>query len=159
MFYCLLDINVSISGNRLSTSVHYKPTDSHSYLLHSSSHLAHVKNSIPYSQFLRLSRLCGVADVAASLIEVALHIDSKHCSCLVSSHHCCAVMVDGVWCKSCTSAFPCSSLQCVDHQRSQSTAFSLLQTLYLQTVSFSRIVRTRSSYETSSIKCKPKYAA
>ena len=38
-----LDINVSISGNRLSTSVHYKPTDSHSYLLHSSSHPAHVK--------------------------------------------------------------------------------------------------------------------
>ena len=52
-----LDINVLISGNRLSTSVHYKPTDSHSYLLHSSSHPAHVKNSIPYSQFLRLRRL------------------------------------------------------------------------------------------------------
>ena len=52
-----LDINVSISGNRLSTSVHYKPTDSHSYLLHS--HPAHVKNSIPYSQFRRLRRLCS----------------------------------------------------------------------------------------------------
>ena len=33
-----LDIKVSINGNGLSTSVHYKPTDSHSYLLHSSSH-------------------------------------------------------------------------------------------------------------------------
>ena len=44
-----LDINVSISGNRLSTSVHYKPTDSHSYLLHSSSHPANVKNSINVS--------------------------------------------------------------------------------------------------------------
>ena len=54
-----LDINVSIIGNRLSTSMHYKPTDSHSYLLHSSSHPAHVKNSIPYSQFLRLRRLCS----------------------------------------------------------------------------------------------------
>ena len=31
------------------TSVHYKPTDSHSYLLY----------SIPYSQFLRLRRLCS----------------------------------------------------------------------------------------------------
>ena len=49
-----LDIKVSISGNGLCTSVHYKPTDSHSYLLHSSSHPSHVKNSIPYSQFLRL---------------------------------------------------------------------------------------------------------
>ena len=33
--------------------------DSHSYLLHSSSHPAHVKNSIPCSQFLRLRRLCS----------------------------------------------------------------------------------------------------
>ena len=54
-----LDIHVSISGNRLSTSVHYKPTDSHSYLLHSSSHPAHVKSFIPDSQFLRLRRLCS----------------------------------------------------------------------------------------------------
>ena len=54
-----LDIKVSISGNGLCTSVHYKPTDSHSYLLHSSSHPSYVKNSIPYSQFLRLRRLCS----------------------------------------------------------------------------------------------------
>ena len=46
-----LDIKVSISGNGLCTSVHYKPTDSHSYLLHSS--------SIPYFQFLRLRCLCS----------------------------------------------------------------------------------------------------
>ena len=55
-----LDIKVSIIGNGLCTSVHYKPTDSHSYLLHSSSHPSHVKNSIPYSQFLRLRRLCSM---------------------------------------------------------------------------------------------------
>ena len=54
-----LDIKVSISGNGLCTSVHYKSTDSHSYLLHSSSHPSHVKNSIPYSQFLRIRRLCS----------------------------------------------------------------------------------------------------
>ena len=44
-----LDIKVSIEGNGLCTSVHYKPTDSRSYLLYSSSHPSHVKNSIPYS--------------------------------------------------------------------------------------------------------------
>ena len=49
-----LDIKVSISGNGLCTSVQYKPTDSHSYFLHSSS-----QNAIPYSQFLRLRHLCS----------------------------------------------------------------------------------------------------
>ena len=56
-----LDIRVSIAGDDFCTSVHYKPTDSHGYLLYSSSHPSHVKNSIPYSQFLtlRLRRLCS----------------------------------------------------------------------------------------------------
>ena len=54
-----LDIKLSINDNGLSTSVHYKPTDSHNYLLHSSSHPQHVKNAIPFSQFLRLRRLCS----------------------------------------------------------------------------------------------------
>ena len=52
-----LDILVSINGNKLSTSVFYKPTDSHSYLLFSSSHPNHTKRSIPFSQFLRLRRI------------------------------------------------------------------------------------------------------
>ncbi len=54
-----LDILISINGNRLVTSVFYKPTDSHSYLLYSSSHPNHTKRSIPFSQFLRLRRLCS----------------------------------------------------------------------------------------------------
>ena len=53
-----LDIKVSIEGNGLCTSVHYKPTDSDVYLLYSSSHPSHVKNSIPYYQFL-IRRLCS----------------------------------------------------------------------------------------------------
>ena len=58
-FLAFLDIKISIEGNGLCTSVYYKPTDSHSYLLYSSSHPSHVKNSIPFSQFLRLRRLCN----------------------------------------------------------------------------------------------------
>ena len=54
-----LDINISVQNNKLATSVLYKPTDSHSYLLYSSSHPSHVKDSILYSQFLRLRRLCS----------------------------------------------------------------------------------------------------
>ena len=38
-----LDILVFINGNALSTSVSYKPTDIHSYLLFSSSHPSHTK--------------------------------------------------------------------------------------------------------------------
>ena len=53
-----LDIKISIEGSGLCTSVYYKPTDSHSYLWYSSSQPAHVKNFIPFSQFLRLRRLC-----------------------------------------------------------------------------------------------------
>ena len=54
-----LNINISVQDNKLATSVDYKPTDSHSYLFYSSSHPSHVKDSIPYSQFLRLRRLCS----------------------------------------------------------------------------------------------------
>ena len=54
-----LDISVSINGDALATSVSYKPTDSHSYLLFSSSHPNHTKQSIPYSQVLHLRRLCS----------------------------------------------------------------------------------------------------
>ena len=54
-----LHINISVQDNNLATSVYYKPTDSHSYLLYSSSHPSHVKDPIPYSQFLRLRRLCS----------------------------------------------------------------------------------------------------
>ena len=49
-----LEIKFSINNNGLSTSVHYTLTDSHT-----SSHPQHIKNSIPFHQFLRLKRLCG----------------------------------------------------------------------------------------------------
>ena len=54
-----LDILVTINGNRLVTFVFYKSTAYHSYLLYSSSHPNYTKRSIPFSQFLRLRRLCS----------------------------------------------------------------------------------------------------
>ena len=54
-----LDLKLSINENGLSASVQCKPTNSHNYLLHSSSHPQHVKNAIPISQFHRLRRLCS----------------------------------------------------------------------------------------------------
>ena len=86
-----LDIKVSISGNVLCTSVHYKPTDSHSYLLYSSSHPSHVKNSIPYSQFLRLRRLCSDdSDFSSKSEEMCQSFEKRGypVSVVKAGHHC-----------------------------------------------------------------------
>ena len=55
----LLDIMLTVSGNHIDTSVFYKPTDSHCYLTYSSSHPTKTRDSIPFSQFLRIRRLCS----------------------------------------------------------------------------------------------------
>ena len=57
-----LDIDVSIKGSTLTTSVHYKPTDAHTYLNYESSHPPKCKDSIPYSQLVRLRRICKQDD-------------------------------------------------------------------------------------------------
>ena len=57
-----LDIKLSIENRGVSTSVYYKPTDSHAYLHYHSNRSSSCKNAIPYSQFLRLCRLCSETD-------------------------------------------------------------------------------------------------
>ena len=54
-----LDFCLKPVPDRLLTSVHYKDTDTHSYLNYTSSHPARGKNSIPYSQLPRLRRICS----------------------------------------------------------------------------------------------------
>ena len=54
-----LDLNVSLSGNKLSVDFHTKSTDKHQYLHYISVHPAHSKSSIIYSQTLRMSRICS----------------------------------------------------------------------------------------------------
>ncbi|XP_070189013.1 uncharacterized protein [Littorina saxatilis] len=54
-----LDISVSLKDGYLQTDLYSKPTDSHAYLCQNSCHPAHVKRNLPYSQFLRLRRLCS----------------------------------------------------------------------------------------------------
>ena len=54
-----LDLCFKPVSDRLLTSIHYKDTDTHSYLNYTSSHPTRCKNSIPYSQFLRLRRICS----------------------------------------------------------------------------------------------------
>ena len=54
-----LDINISLKDGFLTTDVFTKPTDSHAYLHHRSCHPRHCVENIPFSQFLRLRRLCS----------------------------------------------------------------------------------------------------
>lgn len=55
-----LDVKVFKDENGyISTDLYTKPTDSHLYLHYSSFHPKHQKRSLPYSQALRLRRICS----------------------------------------------------------------------------------------------------
>ena len=51
------DLDVSLENSSITTDLHTKSTDCHQYLHCSSSHPDHIKNSIIYSQILRLSNI------------------------------------------------------------------------------------------------------
>ena len=53
-----LDLNLSLSGNKLTTDLHTKSTVKHQYSHYTSVYPAHTKRSIIYSQALRMSRIC-----------------------------------------------------------------------------------------------------
>ena len=53
-----LDLNVSLENGCITTDLYTKSTDCHQYLHCSSAHPDHLKNSIIYSQALRLSNIC-----------------------------------------------------------------------------------------------------
>ena len=73
-----LDLCLTISDARITTTIHYKPTDTHSYLDYSSSHPPHCKKAIPYSQFLRLQRICSDDDVyVAKAKEMASFFENR----------------------------------------------------------------------------------
>lgn len=54
-----LDTTVFLDGNTLYTDLYTKPTDTHQYLSPDSCHPRHCTTSIPYSQSLRLRRICS----------------------------------------------------------------------------------------------------
>ena len=86
-----LDIKVVIEGDWLCTGVHYKPADSHSYLLYSSSHPSHVKNSIPYSPFLRPRCICSDnSDLSLKSEEMCNFVNKRGypASVVQAGHHC-----------------------------------------------------------------------
>ena len=57
------------SNSNISTDVYQKPTDTHPYLHWTSAHPPHLKHSIPYSQALRLRRICTSTNVSEQRIR------------------------------------------------------------------------------------------
>ena len=77
-----LDICMKPQGNRITTSIHYKATDSHSFLNFTSSHPPYsCKSCTPYSQFLRLRKICS--DDSDFDIEAA-RMETSFCSTRMS---------------------------------------------------------------------------
>ena len=54
-----LDLIITLSEQKLKTTIHVKSTDHNQYLLYASSHPEHTKRSIVFSETLRISRLCS----------------------------------------------------------------------------------------------------
>ena len=72
-----LDIKLKINNHSIQTSVHYKETDTHNYLHHTSLHPDHCKQAIPYSQLLQLRRICSDNDDFAAR-ATGMKAFSKH---------------------------------------------------------------------------------
>ena len=53
------DVNVRFVERKLMTYLFVKPTDTHQFLDPSYSHPYHCKKEVPYSQALRLNRICS----------------------------------------------------------------------------------------------------
>eukprot|EP00061_Rhincodon_typus_P008071 g30348.t1 len=119
-------ISISISRNRLTTDIHFKPTDSHSYLDYTSSHTPFCKNAIPYSQFLRLRRICSQDEAFYSRISQYLPTlalsavrrdhsfrDSLVCSTLPTNFSTTpgTFPCNGKRCNTCSYTFPLTSIQ------------------------------------------------
>jgi peptide-methionine (R)-S-oxide reductase len=60
-----LDVSVSLGPDgTITTDLFVKPTDTHQYLQWTSCHPNHIKKSIPYSQALRILRICSDLETA-----------------------------------------------------------------------------------------------
>ena len=64
---CVQFLDVSVSADNsgsIATDLYVKPTDTYQYLLATSCHPNHTKRSIPYSQALRILRICSSKETA-----------------------------------------------------------------------------------------------
>ncbi|XP_069479435.1 uncharacterized protein [Ambystoma mexicanum] len=57
-----LDVELEIGEDGIITNIYHKPTDVNNTLHFRSHHPTHLKNNLPYSQFLRLKRIISTTD-------------------------------------------------------------------------------------------------
>ena len=73
-----LDLQLTIDSCHIISCVHFKPTDSHNYLLFSSSQPPSCKQSIPFSLLLRIKRCCSDnVDVITISNQVANYFSAR----------------------------------------------------------------------------------
>ncbi|XP_071145079.1 uncharacterized protein [Mytilus edulis] len=64
-----LDTTTQVRDGNIFTDLYCKPTDKHQYLSPSSCHPKHCTKSIPYSQAIRIKRICSTNDVAKKRLQ------------------------------------------------------------------------------------------
>jgi len=70
-------IHLDTDGS-LFTDLYCKPTDSHNYLRYESAHPKHCTTSLPYSQFLRVRRICShLRDFDRNALMLAKHFHRR----------------------------------------------------------------------------------
>ena len=70
----MLDTTLTVTDVTVSSSLYTKPTDTHAYVRFDSSHPESCVQSIPYSQFLRVRRICSKDDEYRKLsFKLAAH--------------------------------------------------------------------------------------
>ena len=82
-----LDLRIKIVGGRLETEIYVKPTNLQLFLDYTSNHPQHCKDSIVYSQALRVVERCSQPDSAVPHLETLREkfIDRNYPSVLVES--------------------------------------------------------------------------
>ena len=75
---CFLDLKISLVGNKLTTTVYSKPTDSHLYLHQKSCHNKASISGIQKGVALRLRRICSSdAEYKSKSIEYSKHLKDR----------------------------------------------------------------------------------
>ena len=77
-----LDVWTYRYGSAIETTLFVKETDTKSYLDYGSCHPVHVKNSIPYSQFLRIRRNCSKwTEFAKHAMQLSIYLSLRGYPC------------------------------------------------------------------------------